>query len=233
MIRLQTQPGAATTRCAALALLALMVAGCASGGSVRELGDSEKEMFAALSDTLKANEKDVRDVAEQLGDLGADYTRMEFDLERALTKAKLLEAMQAPWATPRQEFAVTQRAVVLYHFYELELAEEKVLEARIRERQARTGEILTSYRRLNALVKDAARNLEIVLEHLNQPKDARIRAFTATFLAEVAAFRAELRESDNPRLRELADDVERYEEAARKTTEEAEKALEAILKLSE
>ena len=72
-----------------------------------------------------------------------------------------------------------------------------------------------------------------MLEHINQPTDAQIRAFTATFLAEVTAFRQELRESDNPRLRELADDVERYEEAARKSTEDAEQALQAILKLSE
>jgi len=217
----------------ALALLALVAAGCASGGSVRELGQTEQAMFAALADTLQSNERDVRAVAEQLGELGADYARLEFELELAVTRAKLLEAMRAPWATPRDEFAITQRAVVLYHFYELELAEEKVLDARVRERQARAREILVAYRRLNALVREAARNLEIVLEHLNQPTDAQIRAFTATFLAEVSAFRAELRESDNPRLRELADEVERYEEAARKTTENAEKALEAILKLSE
>ena len=141
--------------------------------------------------------------------------------------------MQAPWVTPVDELSVTRRAVVLYHFYGLELAEEKVLEARILERQARAREILTGYRRLNALLADAARNLEIVLEHLNQPADARIRAFTATFLVEVTAFQEQLRESDNPRLRELADDVRRYEEAARQSAEEAESALQAILKLSE
>jgi hypothetical protein len=207
--------------------------GCASGGSVRELGQSEKEMFAALNERLEANQTFVRKTANQLGELGADYERLEFELELALTKARLLDAMQAPWATPHEVSSLTQRAIVLYHFYELELAEGKVLEARIRERRARARELYTAYRRLKALVADAGKNLEIVLEHLNQPTDAQIRAFTAAFLAEVTAFRQELRESDNPRLRELADDVERYEEAARKSTEDAEKALQAILKLSE
>ena len=226
-------PGAAAARPAVLALLALSAGGCASGGSIRELGESEEQMFTALADTLKSNERDVRDVTARLGELGADYTRLEFDLERTVATARLLDAMQAPWTVPSDGFAVTQRAVVLYHFYALERAGERVLEARIRERQARAREMLTAYRRLNGLVSEAAQSLEIVLKHLNQPTDARIRAFTAAFLAEVTAFREELHESDNPRLRELAEEVERYEEAARQATDDAETALQAILRLSE
>ena len=211
----------------------LVAGGCASSGSVRELGVSEKAMFAALDERLDQNDTFVRKTADQLGELGAEYVRIEFDLERKLTRAKLLEAMRTPWIAPPDDLIMNQRAIVLYHFYELELAEEKVLDARIRERKAHTREILTAYRRLNALLKDAATNLEVVLENLNQPTDAQIRAFTSTFLAEVTAFREQLRKSDSPRLRELADDVERYEEAARKANENAENALRAILELSE
>ena len=224
---------AAAMRPAVAALCIIVAAGCASSGSVRELGQSEKQMFVALDERLEENETFVRKASDQLGELGADYARMEFELELALAKAKLLDAMQAPWSEPREVSAVTQRAIVLYHFYRLELAEEKVLEARIRERRARARELYTAYRKLKALVADAGESLEVVLENLNQPTSAQIRAFTATFLAEVTAFREELRVSDNPRLRELADEVERYEEAARKTTEDAERALAAILKLSE
>lgn len=218
---------------AAFLLIAVAAAGCASGGSVRELGQAEQEMFKTLSDTLASNEKMVRKVSDQLGALGADYTRLEFELEQSVTKARLLDAMQSAWTAPPSEFAETQRAVVLYHFYELELAEDKVLEARIRERRERSREILTAYRTLNKLLKDASRNLEIVLENLNQPTDATIRAFTASFLAEVTAFREELEQSENPRLRQLAEDVARYEEEAIRTSEKAEKALDALLKLSE
>lgn len=223
----------ALLRPVALLLISVMAAGCASGGSVRELGQTEQEMFQTLSDTLKSNEKMVRKVSEQLGELGVDYTRMEFELEQSVSKAKLLEAMQAPWATPRGEFAETQRAIVLYHFYELELAEDKVLEARIREQRESAREILTAYRKLNKLLEDAAKNLEIILEYMNQPTEAQIRAFTANFLAEVTAFREELQQSENPRLQRLAKDVARYEETARNSTEKAERALEALLKLSE
>lgn len=221
------------TALGSILLPVMFAAGCATAGSVRELGEAEQQMFAALDQRLEENETMVRKTATQLGALGVDYVRKEYELELSLSKAKLLDAMRAPWASPRSEFAPTQRAVVLYHLYQLELAEDEVLEARIRERRARAREVLVAYRRLQSLLAGASDNLELVLEYLNQPTGAQISEYTANFLAEVTAFRLELQESDNPRLRELADEVETYEEAARKAREEAEMALDAILKLSE
>jgi hypothetical protein len=141
--------------------------------------------------------------------------------------------MRAPWAAPRSEFATTQRAVVLYHLYQMELAEREELEARIRERRARAREVLVTYRRLHALLVEASENLELVLEYLNQPASTRISEYTENLLAEIGAFRAELQQSENPQLRGLAEDVARYQEAARRSREDAEKAVDAILRAGE
>ena len=164
-----------------------------------------------------------------LGELGAEYERMAFSEELAMSQTKRLESMQAPWAAPPDSLVATQRAVVLYHLYEVERAEHKVLMSRIAARRESATQVLAAYRKLRTLLEDAGKNLEIVLGHLNQPESARIRALTTTFLNEVTAFRNQLQASENPRLREMAEDAARFEEAARKAREQADKALETIL----
>ncbi len=211
------------------ATVILSLSGCHGGDAVRALGAKEKAAFAALDDRLAENELKLKKAVGTLGDLGADYTELEFEYELALAKAKRLESMQAPWANPTADLAATQRAVILYHLYETERAEHAVLQARINERRAAAADLLTSYRTLRSLTADAADNVAVVLEHLNQPPSARIRAFTDTFLNEVTAFREQLADSENPRLRKLAEDVERAEDRAREAKTRAEDAIERVL----
>ena len=212
-------------------LLAILVAGCASSDGVRQLSEQELAAFDTLAARLDENGRFFRDATETLADLNAHYARMAFGLELGLAKAKLLESMQAPWAPVRDSLQATQRAVILYHLYEIEAAEQKVLDARIRERRAATEEVWAAYLRLGQLVEDASRNLKVVLAHFNQPRDARIRAFTSTFLSEVTAFRAQLQASENPRLQQLAADVARYEAQAHATKAQAERTLDALLEM--
>ena len=204
--------------------------GCSAfrGESVRELGEREKQVFDALRTRLTQNAPMMRNAATTMGNLGADYAEKEFELELALAKAKRLESMTAPWNAPRDDMAATQRAVVLYHLYELELAEQKVLQSRMEKRRADAAEVLAAYNQFSVLLSHAQDNMKIVLQYLNQPKSARIRAFTATFLDEVTAFREGLQASENPRLKELAEDVARYEEMAQKAKEQADEALTSI-----
>ena len=209
------------------AVFAVFSASCASSGSVRDLGVKEKEVIQGVQKRISANKPMVDSASKSLGELGAAYAEKEFELELALAKAKRLESMQSFLASPPEEFRETQRAVVLYHLYEVEQTEQKVLEARMAERRASVEEIGAAYRQLEVLLKDAAKNLEIVLEYLNQPKSARILAFTENFLSEVTAFRETLEKSDNPRLQRLAADVAQFEILAFKAKEDATKALQA------
>jgi hypothetical protein len=201
------------------------------GGSVRDLGQEEKEAFQALDKRLAENDKMLKKAARNLGELGAEYAEKEHELELSLSKAKLLESMKAPWAPEREEFAATRRAVVLYHLYEIEMAEQKELEARMHRRRMAAQEIIAAQKKLRKLLKEASKNMEILLRHLNQPTSSQILAFSENFLGEVEAFRKELQASENPRLRQLAQDVARYEAKANKTKEQAVKAIEAIIKV--
>ncbi len=212
-----------------LLCLALITISCATGGAVRELGIAELEVIQAVDERLKRNEEAMRGAARNLGELGAEYAEKEFVLALALAKAKRLESMRAPWTSPSEEFAETERAVVLYHLYQVEMAEQNVLEARMQERRAAAQELLTAYQRMRPLLKGAAQNMEVVLKYLNQPNSARILAFTENFLGEVTAFREAL-QADSPRLRKFAEDVARYEEVASRAKQQADMALNAILR---
>ncbi len=214
-----------------LIVFAVFATGCVSSGSVRELGQKEKDLIQAVQKRISDNKPKIDGAAKTLGELGATYAEMEFGLELALAKAKRLESMQSFLASPPAEFRETQRAVVLYHLYEVEQAEQKVLEARIAERRASVQEIGAAYQQLGTLLNDAAKNLEIVLKHLNQPRKARILAFTETFLGEVKAFRETIETSDNARLQKLAADVAHFETLAGKAKEDATKALQAFITL--
>lgn len=209
--------------------LACQLAGCGASSGIRQLGDRELDAFQALQKSLEANEVFIRGATQTLSDLGALYEEKEFELELALAKAKLLESMQAPWATVRDSVAATQRAVILYHLYELESAEQKAIDARVAQRRAAAQDVLAAYTRLSALIDGAAENVKIMIEHLNQPNSVRIRAATSTFLGEVAAFRAQMQSSENPRLQHLAQQVARYEEQVNNARLQAQNAMDALL----
>ena len=213
--------------CAVLGI-AFLAAGCVSSGPVRELGGKEREAIDAARDRLRDNRPKIEDAAFTLAELGAEYAEKEFGLDLALAKAKQIDSMQSLLAVPSDELVETRRAVLLYHLYEVERTQQRVLDARIRERYATVREITSAYRRLETLLGTAAENLEIVLKYLNQPKSARILAATETFLSEVEEFREAMAKTESPQLRRLAADVERYEAAAAKAQEEAMTALRAL-----
>lgn len=212
-------------------VVAALAGGCASGGAIRELGSKEKEVIDAVRQRISENEPKVEAASKTLGELGASYVDKEFGLELALAKAKRLDSMRAPWAAPPDEFRETQRAVVLYHLYDVEMAEQRVLDARMAERRAAVQEINRAYGDLEKLLVEASKSLELVLGYLNQPKSARILAFTESFLGEVTAFRERLAESDSPRLQKLAADVARYEMMVGQAKQRADSALQALMRL--
>lgn len=216
-----------------LSLLLLTGCGVFEGAAVRALGNREKEALDKLSQRLAENQKPLRAAASQLDALTAEYARIEFQEELALSKAKLLESMRSPWADPSPGIAETQRAVVLYHLYELELSQLKALDARIEARISAEKELTKAGRELQRLVEKAADNLALVLRHLNQPRSARIRAFTETFLAEVSAFRGQLSQSDNPHLRAIAERVQHYEQRAQEAKTRIDRLLDVFLKSKE
>ena len=209
---------------------AFLLVGCVTNNAVRQLGEKENIAFQALDKRLSENEVFMQKTVTSLGALGAGYAKKEFELELALTKAKRLESMRAPWTLTRDKLAATQRAVILYHLYEVEVAEQKVLDARVAQRQASAQELLAAYKQLSVLLRGASSHLEVVLAHLNQPTSARIRAFTATFLSDVTAFRETLQASENPRLQQLAERVSHYESQVSQAKDQAENALDSILK---
>ena len=208
--------------------LILITSGCAT---IRELGEAERGMLQDLNSRLTANEKLIQTASTTLGEIGGDYAEWEYDLDIRLAKAKRLEAMTSLWVKTDDELKETRRAVLFYHLYEVELAEQKVIEARVKERQEAAKEIITAYRRLNALTKDAQKNLEIVLKYVNQPRSAQILEVTTNFLNEVKAFREELQSSDNPRLRKLAENVQKFEDKSFKAKEQAVKVFETYEKI--
>ncbi len=208
--------------------VAVLATGCVSGGSVRDLGAKEKEVIQAVHERIRQNKPHVQNAAKQLGELGGDFAEKEFELELALAKAKRLDSMNSFLASPPDEFRETQRAVVLYHLYEVEQAEQKVLQARLKERRASAQEISAAYGQLESLLVSAAKNLEIVLKYLNQPKSAQILAFTETFLGEVKAFHQKLAQSDSPRLKKLAAEVAQFEAQATQAKQGASEALQAF-----
>jgi hypothetical protein len=213
--------------------LVLLGTGCAAldPAAVRDLSRQEQRALAALEQRLDDNRPALTAAVVTLGKLGAEWEERAFGLERELARAKRLESMQAPWTRPADEFTETQRSVVLYHLYELDMAEQRLLDARVAERHAAARSLAEAYDRHAELLGEAAGNLEIVLEYLDRPGSARIGEFAATFLAEVHAFRAQLQRSDNPRLRSRAEAVARQEQALLSLERQAQEALQVYLRL--
>ena len=207
-------------------LFLMLLGGCVSNGPIRDLGKKEKDVIQKLNKRLADNKPIIESATKVMGDLGAQYEEYNFALELSLAKSKRLDSMQSFLSSPPDEFRETQRAVILYHLYEVELAEQKVLQARMAERRASVQEIATAYAQLGKILSDATKNLEVLLKHVNRPKNARIVAFTDTFLGEVKTFRTTLAESDNPRLKELASEVEAFEIRAEKAKQDATSALQ-------
>jgi hypothetical protein len=213
--------------------LVLVTSGCATldPGAVRELTEHESAAFRALDKRLVENRPVMKNLAKNLGELGAEWAEREFELERNLARAKRLESMQALSDSASGNFAKTQNSVVLYHLYEVEMAQQKVLDARIAQRRAAAQEVLNAYDRYAELLGGASSNLRIVMRYLNQPKSAGFGAFTASLLGEVKAFREQLQQSDSPHLRALAEDIVRRESEVVAFKQQADRALQDFFRL--
>ena len=214
-----------------VSVFSMIFYGCASNKEILNLAENEKNVIINLRLKIDENKGKVEKAEKNIGELGASYEELNFLLEDSLSKAKRLESMQSFLSSVPDEFRQTQRSVVLYHLYEVEQAEQKVLRARMAERQASVKEITKAYSRLSALLGDALENLELLIRNVNQPKSARILAITDTFLDEVKSFRTSLVESENPRLNNLANRVLAFEERAIQARQDSAETLQTLLSI--
>ncbi len=206
------------------------VTGCGSSNAVRSLGDAELTAMNTVDERLAANQSAMEDAITTLGEMGADYAERAHVLERTLAQAKQLDALQSAWSTPPSDVAQARRAVILYHLYEVETAQAAALASHVAERREATNELNDQYGQLAAILGDATMNMELLLEYLNQPAQARIRGYASTFLQEAVAFREELETSDSPRLQGLAEQIARQEDAVLDAKDRLNAALDALLR---
>lgn len=180
---------------------------------------------------LKANRAAVHG---SLDDLQTNLTGALTDqhsLQLSISKARLLESMKSPWATPSKSMETTQREVALYHLYALSEAENAALDARLEARSASLAEVKNAYDELVASMGGLIQSQQLILSHLNQPANAQMVAFLNNVLAESKAFRETLAASDNPRLRATAQEVEAAEGKVQKMLENIDRFLEASNKV--
>ena len=209
--------------------VAISLCSCASNNAILELSEKEKAVISKVRAKVAENKPKVIKAADNLGELGADYEELNFELEDSLAKARQLESMQSFLSTVPEDFRETQRAVVLFHLYETEQAEQKVLQARMAQRRESTKIIVDAYSQFTTLLDDALSNLEILIRYVNQPKSAQILAVTDTFLEEVKSFRSTLQETDNSRLNQIAAKVQSFEERAAIARSKSAEALQQFL----
>ena len=202
---------------------------CATGGAVRNLSNEEMNILAETHDRLKTNRDDVHGAIDDLSDNLSGALGDQHSLQLSIAKAQLLESMKAPWVQTKNSNTATQREVVLYHLFALAEAEQAALDARLRERQLAFVELKKAYDLLVSDMGALVESQKILLAHLNQPTNARISAIIGTTLDEVKAFSETLGASDNPRLRALAANVEKYEVKVEREKDKVDEILEKIV----
>jgi hypothetical protein len=205
-----------------------LLGGCAgtSGKATRSLTESEVRYLDRLLDRVNKNGEKLKETLETLANLSSRYIAREYSLALSISKAKLLESLRSPWAgstTPEQ--SKTQRAVTLYHLYDLAEAEREVITAKIKERRAAVTAVADNYSRLSALLNEAIQNEKVVLAYLDQPSSARIGGVVGAFLEEAQAFHRQLTQSEHPELRGLAGEVAKAEEIVSKAKDRIEASL--------
>lgn len=216
------------TRLLIMFLVMFPLGGCAglAGKNTRSLTEKEVRYLQSLRDRIKENGEKLQESLATLTSLSSRYAVRERSLALSISKAKLLESMKAPWAggTNPEQFK-TQRAVALYHLYDLAEAERDVINAKIVERRAAMRAVADSYGRFVVLLDEAIQNEMIVLSYLNQPTSTRIAGVINSFLEEVQAFHRQLALSDFPELRALAANVAQAEERVSKAKDRIEASL--------
>lgn len=219
------------SRTAALILgIALVLSGCAglSGGSVRKLSELEKDYYAKLQERMKSNAKSFNESLDDLLRLAVSSAEDEHSLSLSISKAKLLESMKAPWSSPGTGMVATQKAVVLYHLYDLAEASQSAFHARVEERRGAIRALKEAYTGLAALLDQAAEAQKLLLAYLDQPASARASAFVGNVLTEASAFRERLDESQNPELKALAARTGQAVERVAKAKEQVDNLLKLL-----
>ncbi|RZV32037.1 MAG: hypothetical protein EX272_15605 [Chromatiales bacterium] len=202
-----------TIRRILMVLAAIALSGCASfdNASVRSLTEAEIEVLGQTRARLAANRSSVNGSLDDLADTVEYALRQQHRLESNIAKAQLLEAMKSPWTTTNLES--TQKEVALYHLFALEEAEQKAFAARVDARNARIGQLKTSYGQLVGSMSSLIAAQEQLLVHLDQPTSTQIGLVLQQVIAESQAFREALEGTDDPRLqRVMADLVEREQD---------------------
>lgn len=202
-----------TIRRILMVLAAIALSGCASfdNASVRSLTEAEIEVLGQTRTRLAANRSSVNGSLDDLADTIEYALRQQHRLESNIAKAQLLEAMKSPWTTTNLES--TQKEVALYHLFALEEAEQKAFAARVDARNARIGQLKTSYGQLVGSMSSLIAAQEQLLVHLDQPTSTQIGLVLQQVVAESQAFREALEGTDDPRLqRVMADLVEREQD---------------------
>ncbi len=207
--------------------LALLTTGCVRG--VRELGHKERQAFDALSQRLKDNAQPMEAAANTLSRLAAEYAELQFELETAVAHAKRLESMRAPWVLPPADMAETQRAVILYHLYEVEMAQQKLLDALIQERREATDHIVERYEKLCQLLEQSQGNLETTLGYITQSKWEHLKDFAKSLRQDVQAYRKKTGPQRSAELVQMNDNVTRLQLLNDTTIQRADDAVSNIL----
>lgn len=191
-----------------------LLGGCGwmTGKATRSLTEAEQRYLQHVLDRVKQNEQALTESLDTLMNLASRNMAREHSSTLSISKAKLLESMRSPWAKgSNAEQFKTQRAVALYHLYDLAESEREVVNARIKERRAAMRAVAESYGQLVSLLYEAIENEHLVLAHLDQPSSARIAGVLSAFAEEVRAFHQQLARSDNPEWRALAAQVAQAE----------------------
>ena len=206
----------------------LLGCGCSSA-TVRELTKGETEYTAAVAKRVDDHSAYVEQLVLDLRAIDRQYAHEEREKTlTAIAAAKLLESMKAPWAAPSASLQTTQRAVVLFHLYELLGQQRALFEAEQIERDARRQKIIDSYQKLGTVLSSVITNEKIVLEYVNQPKGSQIAAIIDETLKESSVMSAELAKSSDPRLQMLAAQTEKAADRVEKTKDAIQAALEAL-----
>jgi hypothetical protein len=208
----------------------LVLSGCASFGraKVATLTTEEQQYMTALKKAVADNQTEVQKALDDIGRIHDNAVATEQSLLLgAVAKAKLLESMKSPWVNAPTNMGETQRAVVLFHLYDLSQSELQAAEAaRVQRATART-QIVAHWAHIGDLLGQALKNQEAILKDLNQPADQQLLNAVGNFLTDAKAFQAELAKSDDPELKRLASETDK----ALTKVDNAKDQLENVLKL--
>jgi hypothetical protein len=207
--------------------LALLGVGCGSR-AVRDLSKAEQDYLVAVTHRVDEHRSAVERMLVDLGAIERQFAAVERqNTMTAVAEAKLLESMQAPWAAPSPSLETTQRAVILFHLYDLLAQQRALFEAEQDQRDEERQQVLAAYDKLAELLNETLADEKIVLEYLNQPASSQIASVVEQTLLEAHAASDSLAKSDDPRLQRLAAETDKISDRVERTKKAIQDALAA------